>query len=130
LGTGAVGLALAALLLAGCENDAASYRLPGEGDRSLTLIREQRWPWDKRSQVALVVARQPDCQRRHALNPRPTREARSELYQAAGALLLENGGQWYAIDTAACEVQRIDPPAAPALLGAFDRKGDKLRFTP
>lgn len=127
-------LPLAALLLAGCENDAASWQAGGEEGSALTLIREQRWFWQPRAQVALVVARTPDCQRRHVLNPRPKDDARTELYQTGPrGFLLDNGGVWYAADSGQCGVQRVEAPAPAAVgkrLGAFDRKGGRLVFTP
>jgi hypothetical protein len=125
-------LAPAALLLAACENDAASYEIDGSRDTALTLIREQRYFWNARSEVSLVVARMPDCQRRHDLNPMPVDDTRAELFQTGqGAYLLQNGRDWFAIDLAGCEVQSVETPAAEIAgtpLGAFDRKDGRLRF--
>lgn len=127
-------LAAAALVLAACENDAASYQIGGSKDHALTLIREQRYFWDRDSTVALVVARYPDCQRRHALNQTPAGEPAAELFQTgAQSFLLRNGTSWYAIDTQGCTLQPAGAPAAGAAgdaLGKFDRQGDKLRFIP
>lgn len=128
-----IGLAaVAAVMLAGCENDAASYQIGGSMDHALTLIREQRWLWDQTSEVHLVVARYPDCQRRHVLNATAAGEARAELFQTGPrAYLLKNGSAWYAIDQPNCEARPVDTPAESARgtpLGAFDRQDGRLRF--
>ncbi len=123
---------LAAGMLAGCENEAASYQIGGSREHAITLIREQRYFWSPESDVALVVAHAPECQRRHALNRTPVEDAPAELFQTADdAFLLRNGQEWYAIATGACEVQRVDAPAGTARgtpLGAFGRAGSRLRF--
>ncbi len=125
-------IAAAGFVLAGCENDAASYQIGGSKDHALTLIREQRYLWDKHSAVALVVARYPECQRRHILNRMPVSEAAAELFQTGPqSFLLRNGSHWYAIDTQACTALPANEPAAGGrgeALGKFDRRDDKLRF--
>ena len=125
---------LAGVLLTGCENDAASYRIDGSGEHAITLIREQRYLWDRHSAVALVVARRPDCQRRYALNPTPVREAHAELYQVgSNVVVLKNGGRSYRVEMASCGVHQLDPPDEAArgpLLGTFENSGDRLRFIP
>jgi hypothetical protein len=130
--SGLLVLAPAALLLAACENDAASYEIGGSRDTALTLIREQRWFWSKQSEVALVVARMPECQRRHPLGPTPVGDARAELFQTGPeTYLLQSGEGLYAIDLAACDAQAVEAPAqgiAGTPLGAFDRKDGRLRF--
>ncbi len=127
-----VSIAAAALLLAGCENDTASWTVGGSTDNALTLIREQRWVWQRSSEVSLVVAHHPDCQRRHSLNPRPVGDAKAELYSSGQQLyVLKNGELWYAIDQRSCEVFFTDPPAAAdrgPLVGSFDYREGRLRF--
>jgi len=125
-------LAFAGAVLAGCENDAASHQIDGSRDNALTLIREQRYFWESTANVALVVARYPDCQRRYALNPMPLGEARADLYRIGSATyLLRNGNVWYAIDQRACALQQAIPPQPDQVgvaVGAFDRQDNKLRF--
>lgn len=125
-------VAAAAALLAGCENDAASYQIGGSMDNALTLIREQRWLWDAESAVHLVVARYPDCQRRHVLNRMPVGEVRAAVFQTGPqAYLLANGDTWYAIDQRSCDALPAAPPAEGARgipLGNFERQDGKLRF--
>lgn len=126
----AVFLGAAALLLAGCENDAASFQIEGSSDNAITLIREQRWLWERESEVFAVVARYPQCQRRHALNRMPVGDARAELFQLGPrSYLLRNGAYWYAIDQPSCALEQVaEPQAAGTPLGAFDREGKRLRF--
>ena len=123
---------LAAGVLAGCENDAASYQIDGSREHAITLIREQRYFWSPESDVAVVVANAPQCQRRYALNRTPVDNAPAKLFQTAdGDFLLQNGQNWYAIATGACELQQVEAPAGmvPGTpLGAFDRAGGRLRF--
>jgi len=123
---------LAAGMLAGCENEAASYQIGGSREHAITLIREQRYFWSPESDVALVVANAPECQRRHALNRTPVENAPAKLFQTADdAFLLQNGQKWYAIATSVCEVRQADVPAGmvPGTpIGAFDRAGGRLRF--
>lgn len=130
----AMGLVLAsALVLTGCENDVASYQVPDAGV-SLTLIREQRWFWDKTAAVAVVVARMPDCQRRHALAPTRPGAARVDVYQAGqGLYLLRQGNAWHAAQAADCSLEAVEEPAQGAqivALGSFGRDGGKLAFSP
>lgn len=127
-------LASLALLLTGCENDAASYQIQGSMDNALTLIREQRWFWDKTSEVHLVVARYPECQRRHTLNSMPVGDPGAEVYQTGPQrYLFKNGQSWYDVDQRSCELQAVSSPAdnaRGARVGAFVRQDGKLRFVP
>lgn len=125
-------LGLAALLLAGCENEAASWQAGGDSADALTLIREQRWFWDATSQVAVVVARYPDCQRRHALPPAPVGQAPAEVRRAGdGRYLIGMQGKWFAAETQGCTLQPVEAPdAQAAAVGAFDLRDGRLRFVP
>jgi len=129
-----ISIALSGLLLAGCENDAASFQDAGEQGQSLTLIREQRRFWDSNADVALVVARQPDCQRRHALKATPPADARVELFRdGARRYLLKQDGAWFLADAGTCQLSSTPAPAAavqPESLGAFEREDGRLRFKP
>ena len=132
--TRATGLVLAAALaLAGCENDAASYQAAEPGV-SFTLLREQRWVWDKQAAVAVVVARLPDCQRRYPLNPTRPSDAQVDVFQAGpGLYLLRQGKDWHAAGVVDCSLEAVEEPgqgAQIAALGAFVRDGGKLAFSP
>lgn len=118
-------------LLAACVNDSASYQ-DARKERSITLIRQQRWLWDKTVDAAVVVARLPDCQRRHDLgkiSPRAT----IELWQPGpGTYVLRQGQRLILTETQTCEGWRQleeEPPGGLGLqLGAFAPDDGKLRF--
>lgn len=125
---------LAAWGLAGCENEAASFQDPAQTGQSLTLIREQRILWNDESDVALVVTRFPECLRRHGLAASPPGKARVEVHRATGrAYLLSAQDEWYFADAETCQLEVVEAPRAGEegnILGAFDRKQDRLRFIP
>lgn len=124
-------LSVAGMLLAGCVNDAATFQAEGQ-DPALTLIRQQPYFWSKRADLALVVARLPECQRRHHLVPSRDGKARSDLYQTEpGHFLFKRGRTWYSIDTGRCSLEKTETPAQQAigtLLGSFDERSGRLRF--
>lgn len=128
----ALTVALSGLLLAGCENDSASFQDADRQGQSLTLIREQHRFWDRNAAVALVVARLPDCQRRHTLGPTPPDEARVELFrEGERRYLVKQGESWFLADAGTCQLSSAAAPAAgaqPAPLGAFEREDGRLRF--
>lgn len=111
-----LGLALCTLSLTGCESEAASYMIDGR-DHALTVFRERPWPWSARYETSIVVAHFPDCQRRHALQPVATGRGDLRLYRgdAERMFVLNQGPNWYRIDTGACALQPLS--AAPAGLG-------------
>lgn len=125
-------LGLVALVLAGCDNDAASYQISGP-EHAVTLLRQQPYFWSKTANLAVVIARFPDCQRRHQLKPVADGNPRAELFeQAPGQFLLKRGTDWYVLDTQACALQAVAAPQGGASgrpIGAFDKASGKLRFT-
>lgn len=123
-------LSLAAGLLAGCENDAASFQIEDK-DHALTLIREQRLFWSKKTDLSLVVARLPDCQRRHSLEPAPLSRAQASVYALGPRhYLLQQGGNWYDIRTDRCTLEALEqaPDIKTEALGTFDKQDGRLRF--
>lgn len=122
---------LAGILLAGCDNDAASFQIDGR-EHAVTLLRQQPYFWSKKTELAVVIARLPDCQRRHTLKPAVDGDPRAELFQhEPGQLLLRRGTEWYALETQNCVLQPIAAPQGGASgrpLGAFDKAAGKLRF--
>jgi len=127
-------LLLALPLLAACVNDAASFQIDGR-DHSLTVIREQRWLWDKNVELAVVAARLPECQRRHALDQAPAKEASVEVWQTGSTtFILKQAEKFYLVETLACEGFRKLDAAPPGglgrKLGVFAEQGGKLRFLP
>jgi hypothetical protein len=125
-------IALSGLLLAGCENDSASFQDADQQGQSLTLIREQHRFWNDNAEVALVVARLPDCQRRHALGSTPPDKARVEVFRAdERRYLVKQGESWFQADAGSCQLAASAAPAAsakPVLLGAFEKDDGRLRF--
>ena len=80
-------IALLPLLLAGCVDDTASYRTDG-GNLSITVHRAQEHIWSNDVTVEVVVARQPECQRRVELGVIPADDVEFEL-------LSPGDDQWY-----------------------------------
>ena len=62
-----LGALLVPLSLAGCINDGATYQLDQTGKHNLSLVREQTFLWDNKVKFYLVVARMPNCMRRHLI---------------------------------------------------------------
>jgi hypothetical protein len=123
-------LALGGAVLGGCVNDAASYLIDGR-DHALTLLRQQPYFWSKQTELNFVVARFPDCQRRHSLKPAEDGDTHASLMETGpGTYLLQRGHDWYALDTKSCGLQPVSAPAKTGYrnVGAFDPSSGKLRF--
>lgn len=124
-----------ALLLAGCENNAASYQIDGNKDHSISLMREQSLPFGPVAQ-RFVVLRAPVCQRRFTVEDSPAEMDKVSLYEVAPRLYAaQQGKNWYALGTEACQVQvfsKEDRPETPPgrLLGTFEKQGSALHFVP
>ncbi len=123
-------LALIAALAGGCRSDSASYMINGP-ELSLTLIVDQNYLWDDEWQLGLLTTRQPDCMRRHNLQPAPLDGLKLDVYQAAdGAYIVKQGNNWYIAETKKCQLQRFKapPPEPGELRGSFEFKDGKLTF--
>ena len=122
---------LAVTLLAGCAGiDSASYMIGG-APHSLSLSRTKNFIWDKEWELTLVTARNPECMRRHKLQPVSGTEFRLEVYRSLeGNYILRQGSNWYVTETQQCRLQQFKaPPREPGdLLGAFEEKGDGIAF--
>ena len=89
-------LLLAVPLLAGCEQDRAAYMIDDNSDHALTLQREVKYPWSDKAELALVVARFPECQRRHEMKPQPAASSKVSLYALGErSFALQQGKNWY-----------------------------------
>lgn len=130
-------LMLAALPLAGCMDDSATFYVDGR-ERSLTVQARQRWFWDPQVELEVVMSRLPDCQRRSRLGSVLPAEIALQVYRpesgefAEPILILRQGGAHYALGQANCELQpfRTAPQRLGTLLGTFRVEGRRLRFAP
>lgn len=123
---------VAPIVLAGCINDAASLQIDGK-EHSLTVVREQSRPWEKRVDLFVVVARMPDCQRRHRLKSAGISASGVDVYSPEiGTYYLQQGGRTYFVETSTCEGFRElgEQPAAGvgAKVGSFKAVGGEYRF--
>lgn len=123
----------AAPLLAACINDSASYQIDGPSN-SLSLIRQQKWLWDKKVDMAMVVARLPDCQRRHPMG-KVSPQAKIEVWQPGpGTFVIRQDGKLILTETQTCEgwqTLEAEPPGGLGRqIGTFQEEGGKLRFAP
>lgn len=119
-------------LLNACVNDAASLQIDGK-DHSLSLVREQKWPWEKRVDLFVVVSRMPNCQRRHRLRNSSISASTVDVFSPdAAAFYLQQGNSIYFVETETCEGFR-ELTESPAIgmgqkLGKFAEVGGVYRF--
>jgi len=119
------------LMLAGCgKGDSASYLVGGNRDHSLSLVREKAWYWSD-WEVFLVVTRQPECMRRHAIAKSSAKaEFKVDMYDADGAYVLRTGSHWYVAETGKCQMQEYPapPPEPGSPVGTWTDSSGQLRF--
>ena len=128
-------LALFALLpiLGGCINDSIGMRIDGP-EHAVSLVRAQKLFWEKTMDLEVIVARLPDCQRRHKLQPAAVSPTfKIEVFMTGeNSFLLEQGKNLYAIETQTCEkFARLDVPPRDGkgeLVGAFREENGQLVF--
>lgn len=123
------------LLLAGCENNGASYVIDDSKNHSISLLREQNIAWFGQVEQRFVVSRFPECQRRYTVDPSTNEMQKIDLYSLGGYLYAaQQGKTWYAMTTEDCSLQKLKeaPPPIPAnnLVGSFEKQGDNLVFKP
>ncbi len=120
-------------LLTGCINDGAAYRIDGSR-HALTVVREQNLFWKKQVKLAVVVARMPDCQRKHTLQEADL-STPVELWQPGpGTFILAVGKNRYVTETRTClgfAPLTEEPPGGIGVhLGTFAVKNGVFTFTP
>lgn len=121
-------LPMMALLLTGCVNDSASYYIDGR-DHALTVLRAQRYFWSDAVTLTLVVARLPDCQRRHALTQAPAASVNIDVFASGDASwTLRSGSTLWRVDTATCTSGAAGADALGERVGSFKVMDQKLRF--
>jgi len=90
-------------LLVACSDQRAAFEIDGSRQHTLTLIRVQTLPWDKTARYAVVVARMPDCQRRHEIGAGGA-ETRVEVFAPGNdAWILKQGKRMYVVEARTCE---------------------------
>jgi hypothetical protein len=123
-------LAAAALLLAGCESDGASFVVSGN-TQALSVMRHKAYPgaaWE----LALVVRNDPLCQRKHRMKD-VNGNTRVDLYQPSpGAWILNQGKRWYVAELKSCGFEQFkEEPQQPGdLVGTFLQRGGRFVFEP
>ncbi|MCL2656725.1 MAG: hypothetical protein FWD62_04770 [Betaproteobacteria bacterium] len=118
-------------LLSGCENTVGAYAIDGR-NHSITLVREQSFPFSSQVEQSIIAARFPQCQRRYSIGPGKPGRAKIELWQLQDRLFVARDGKaWYAISTDQCQVQKIEPTGDQppgTLLGTFRMRNNALVF--
>ena len=123
--------AVSAALLTACGSiESAAYMIAG-APHSLSLTRTKTFFWSSEWELTLVTAHNPECMRRHKLQPVAGTEFKVELYRSLeGNYIVKQGNNWYVTETQKCRLQQFPtPPREPGdLLGVFEEKGDGIAF--
>lgn len=125
-------LAMAALLLAGCGSEMASYLISGR-EVNMTLERTKPYFWSSAWELTLIVRLDPVCQRRHKLRNVASNALRVDVYSPEkGVFILRQGKRWYVTQLNTCELQQFggEPPEPGEPVGAFMTKGGEFKFVP
>ncbi|WP_303783550.1 hypothetical protein [Azovibrio restrictus] len=120
-------------LLAACVNDGAAYMVDGP-QHALSVVREQNLFWEKQVELAVVVSRLPDCQRKHVIQ-KAAPSVPVELWQPGpGTFILQVGQNRYVTETRTCQgFARMteDPPGGMGeKLGTYAVRNGVFTFTP
>ncbi|MCX8145975.1 MAG: hypothetical protein N3C59_06540 [Azovibrio sp.] len=119
--------------LAACVNDGAAYMVDGP-QHALSVVREQNLFWEKQVELAIVVSRLPDCQRKHVIQKAPP-SVPIELWQPGpGTYILKVGKNLYVTETRTCQgfaKMAEEPPGGMGQkLGTYAVKKGVFTFTP
>lgn len=132
----ALGLIALLLLLAGCVNDTASYRIDDSREHTIMLHRVQEWLWQDTIKLTIAANRVPECRGGIDVRGVPLR-ARPELYEAPPQYaepiyILKIGARHFAISTQSCRVQEFSetPADLGRKLGTFAEKNGRFAFQP
>ncbi|HMV52486.1 MAG TPA: hypothetical protein PLX20_13650 [Rhodocyclaceae bacterium] len=127
-------LLLLAPLLAACEQDSAAYMVEDNSDHALTLVRDVKYWWSDKAELSMVVARFPDCQRRHAMKAQSASSSKVMLYALGERrFAVQQGKNWYFVDMQTCTLQSAEAPKegeSGTLVGNWQKKDGKLVFLP
>lgn len=118
---------LAPLLLAGCVNDSATYRID-PNDHAITLRVVQDVFWSKQATLRLTAVRLPDCQRQVELGEVALSGLEIELFETSpNVYTLRSGEDTWQVETQNCS--QLEAPEAKAVtgqaLGVFHLDDDK-----
>lgn len=118
-------------VLVACSDQRASFQIQSS-DHALSLIREQRFFWEKTAEYTIVAARMPDCMRRHKIGPAAL-NARFEVFSPGNdAWILRQGSRMYVVETRTCEgfasLDAVPEGGMGALAGSFEVRNDVLQF--
>ena len=106
---------LASLLLAGCVNDSASYRIDSN-DHAITLRVVQDYFWSKEATLRLTTVRMPDCQRQVELGEVALAGLEIELIESGpNVYTLRSGEDTWQVETQGCT--QLEAPEAKAVTG-------------
>lgn len=120
-------------VLGGCINDGIAMRIDGP-EHAVSLLREQKLFWEKKVDLEVVVARLPDCQRRHKLKPAAiSSKFQVDVYMTGpNNFLLEQGKNLYSVETQTCQkFEKLDAPPEGGMgeqVGVFREEKGKLVF--
>ena len=118
-------------LLVACSDQRASFPIQ-TSDHALTLIREQRFFWQKRAVYSIVAAHMPECMRRHKMGVGGL-NARVEVYSPGNnAWILKMGDFMYVVETRTCDgFAKLDAEPEGGmgpLVGTFQSRNGVLEF--
>ncbi len=118
-------LLLLPLLLAGCVKQSASYYIDPQRDYAITVRAEQEYFWDEHTELVLVVANMPDCQRRFPIAKVPVAEVVVELFSAGdGVFTIRSGTEMWQVQTQDCTQLAAPAPEAMGTPVAVFRIGE------
>lgn len=117
--------------LVACSDQRASFQIR-TSDHALSLIREQRFFWEKTATYIIVAARMPDCMRRHKMGSAAL-ESRVEVYAPGNdAWIIKQGNRMYVVETRTCEgfakLDAVPEGGMGPLAGTFQNRNGKLEF--
>lgn len=118
-------------VLVACSDQRATFQIQ-TSDHVLSMIREQRFFWEKTAIYTVVAARMPDCMRRHKMGPAPL-NAPVEVYSPGNnAWILKQGKRMFVVETRTCEgfapLDAEPEDGMGPLVGRFEMKDDVLTF--
>lgn len=118
-------------LLVACSDQRAAFEIDSS-QHSLTLIRVQNFFWEKSARYSVVVARLPDCQRRHEIGAGGA-DSKVEVFGPGNdAWILRQGKRMYVVETRTCEgfarLEAEPETGMGPLQGTFQTRGGTLVF--